>query len=68
MDHSLVTEPQEEPEEVKQAKRRPSLLSLPPTMPLDKPLLKELDKDTLQLSWEPATLPYNAKPVGIRCV
>jgi hypothetical protein len=56
------------PDETDDAKgpRRPSLLSLPPTMPLDKPILKELDKDNLELSWEPATLPFNAKPVGIK--
>lgn len=42
------------------------LQNIPPMMPLDKPSLKEIDPNLLEISWLPATLPPTARQTPIR--
>lgn len=42
------------------------LQNVVPVMPFDKPLLKEIDLNTLEISWLPATLPPTARQTPIR--
>lgn len=54
-------------DEVAEKKLKESkLLSVVPVMPFDKPLLKEIDLNTLEVSWLPATLPPTAHQTPIR--
>lgn len=42
------------------------LQNIPPIMPLDKPSLKEIDQNLLEISWLAATLPPTARQTLIR--
>lgn len=60
----------EEDEEVVRKKKEkvPVIINTAPTMPLEKPLVTDIDYFNIELSWPSATLPANAKPTSFTWV
>ena len=46
--------------------KEPELQGVPPQMSIDKPKIKDLDLNTIEITWEPARLPKMAKKVPIK--
>jgi hypothetical protein len=60
----------EQEEEIVRKKKEkvPVIINAAPTMPLEKPVVSDIDYFNIELSWPSATLPVNAKPTSFTLV
>ena len=61
--------PIEVPEEpLVRKEREPKIVNSAPIMPLEKPIVTDVDYLNIDLSWSPASLPPNSTPTSFTCV